>query len=468
MSYSHLFAQVYQNWSIEQLFFDLTQVKGKPLTPLEKTFLQGLLCGYSPSEIARLVYNNADNSNSVRVYLSNGLYRYIRELLQRQTGAKVTLKGWSHVIPLLTGYQRSTRSSSSSFTGEDLQEKIKLTHFIGRKQELNQLIYWILEDKAHLIGIFALQGMGKTTLMTEIVQQIQSAFQGVIWRSMNFPISLNDLLTNLLMVFSQGNIDSIPHSIHGKICLFFKYLRENRYLLVFNHWDALYDPQKYPISYHSDHEAYEQFLQQLGQEDHQSCCLISSREKSNEWRQLQNYGVHSLFLKGLLLEDAVELLQSQGVQGSGTEYYRLINACGGHPLMLNLLISSLTSPFFSNITDFINHHQILTPSLTRFLDKQFDRLTLQEQYAFFTLLIHQNWADKGQFRQNLALLSPDEQLVALESLQARLWLDPDTLKLQPEEVWRVYGFDRFLQQIKQDLGTSPLSPLVIHLLQQTL
>lgn len=39
-------------WDLEALYTDLASAKGKRLTPMEKLHLRGLLCGYSPAEIA--------------------------------------------------------------------------------------------------------------------------------------------------------------------------------------------------------------------------------------------------------------------------------------------------------------------------------------------------------------------------------------------------------------------------------
>lgn len=62
------FLEARHNWNLEKLYTDLAAAKGKGLTPVEKKFLRGLLCGYSPAEIAAQVYQSG-NSSAVRVYL---------------------------------------------------------------------------------------------------------------------------------------------------------------------------------------------------------------------------------------------------------------------------------------------------------------------------------------------------------------------------------------------------------------
>ncbi len=101
------FIEAKNNWELEKLYVDLASAKGKGLTPVEKKFLRGLLCGCSPAEIANIVYQSR-SSSTVRVYLSNGLYKYIEEMLSNQIEHSVKVKNWSRVTHLLekAGYKK--------------------------------------------------------------------------------------------------------------------------------------------------------------------------------------------------------------------------------------------------------------------------------------------------------------------------------------------------------------------------
>ena len=91
------FIEAKNNWDLDKLYIDLASSKGKALTPVERKILRGLLCGLSPAEIAQIVYKTR-SSSTVRVYLSNGLYKYLEEMLSSQVGKFVKVKNWSHVI----------------------------------------------------------------------------------------------------------------------------------------------------------------------------------------------------------------------------------------------------------------------------------------------------------------------------------------------------------------------------------
>ena len=74
------FVQATNYWYLETLYTDIASAKGKRLTPVEKLHLRGLLCGYSPAEIAERLNKNV---KGVEVDLSNTLYKYIKSLVDK-------------------------------------------------------------------------------------------------------------------------------------------------------------------------------------------------------------------------------------------------------------------------------------------------------------------------------------------------------------------------------------------------
>jgi ATP-dependent Clp protease ATP-binding subunit ClpA len=201
------FLEARHNWNLEKLYTDLAAAKGKGLTPVEKKFLRGLLCGYSPAEIAAQVYQSG-NSSAVRVYLSNGLYKYIQELLIQQGETGMPIKNWSRVTNLLekAGYKLGFNQKPSLTDNvpepsqnsievtqtvnntvnkyQEWQEAIDIEAFYGRQEELTQLEQWIVKDNCRLIAIMGMGGIGKTSLAVKIAQQTQEHFELLIWRSL--------------------------------------------------------------------------------------------------------------------------------------------------------------------------------------------------------------------------------------------------------------------------------------------
>lgn len=83
-SSDQMFAEAANYWDLERLYKALAEAKKqispharKGLTEREKLFLRGLLCGYSPAEIAgKLVQSR----KGVEVYMSKTLYQYLRTM----------------------------------------------------------------------------------------------------------------------------------------------------------------------------------------------------------------------------------------------------------------------------------------------------------------------------------------------------------------------------------------------------
>ena len=69
------FVEAESRWDLKTLYADLAAVKGKPLTPVEKLHLRGLLCGNSPAEIAEKLQKNP---KGVETDLCATIYRYVK------------------------------------------------------------------------------------------------------------------------------------------------------------------------------------------------------------------------------------------------------------------------------------------------------------------------------------------------------------------------------------------------------
>ncbi|MEG4284305.1 WD40 repeat domain-containing protein [Microcoleus sp. A006_D1] len=118
------FTRAIYDWDIEKLYSDLANAKQefaphtrRGLTPVEKRHLCGLLCGYSPAEMAVLLNKQI---KGVEVDLSKTLYRYIEILTNRQRNA---LKNWRDAIDWLeiARYKKQPKTSSGAILKATLQ-----------------------------------------------------------------------------------------------------------------------------------------------------------------------------------------------------------------------------------------------------------------------------------------------------------------------------------------------------------
>ncbi|NEO57933.1 MAG: helix-turn-helix domain-containing protein [Okeania sp. SIO3B5] len=127
------FAEAAQNWDLETLYTDLASAKGKRLTPTEKLHLRGLLCGYSPVEIAKKLEKNP---KGVETDLCATIYKYVKSLVDRRDRR---IENWRNISEWLEidGYR--CRSSPQVPLDSLLTEK-SVVNVTNINIENNQLV----------------------------------------------------------------------------------------------------------------------------------------------------------------------------------------------------------------------------------------------------------------------------------------------------------------------------------------
>lgn len=76
--------------------------------------------------------------------------------------------------------------------------------FCGRTQELAGLKKWVLEDRCRLVLLLGIGGIGKSAIAAQFVQQIQSAFEVVVWRSLQNAPPFSEWLETVLPVLLRA------------------------------------------------------------------------------------------------------------------------------------------------------------------------------------------------------------------------------------------------------------------------
>jgi hypothetical protein len=74
------FSEAEADWDLARLYSDLTAIKGKSLSPIEKLHLRGLLCGCSPTDIA---VTRHKTPRAINVNLCRTVYYYVKILVNR-------------------------------------------------------------------------------------------------------------------------------------------------------------------------------------------------------------------------------------------------------------------------------------------------------------------------------------------------------------------------------------------------
>jgi hypothetical protein len=134
-SSNELFMQAANNWDLETLYSDLSSVKGKRLTPVEKRHLRGLLCGFSPVEMAEKL---GKNGKGVETDLCATVYRYVKSLLDK---SDEKLENWRNISEWLddAGYKNNV----IQVPGLDLSPDKAVVNVTNINIENNQIVFLI-------------------------------------------------------------------------------------------------------------------------------------------------------------------------------------------------------------------------------------------------------------------------------------------------------------------------------------
>src|SRR6266567_3964692 len=165
----------------------------------------------------------------------------------------------------------------------------------------------MVQERCRVVSVVGLGGIGKSALVISAMHQLADHFQVVIFRSLRDAPSCDALLEGCLQVLAPESLAQAPQSLERRLRL----------------------------------------LRQVAQTAHQSCLLLTSREKPAELRALEGSRtpVRALRLAGLEAAACEYLLTEHEVMGSPEERARLVQAYSGNPLALRIVAETIADLF---------------------------------------------------------------------------------------------------------------------------
>ncbi len=191
-------------------------------------------------------------------------------------------------------------------------EAIDVSIFYGRALEIATLKECILTDRCRLVALLGMGGIGKTTLAMKMAEQFQDEFEYLIWHPLRNTPHVKDLLEELILFFSDHHEVNLPETVDSQISCLMKYLRQHRCLLVLDNFETVLQSGKLAGQYREGYEGYGELLRRVGDERHQSCLILTSREKpiGLTAKEGTSLPVRSLQLNGLGQEEGQEILKA--------------------------------------------------------------------------------------------------------------------------------------------------------------
>ncbi|MEM8804736.1 MAG: hypothetical protein AAGF01_01640 [Cyanobacteria bacterium P01_G01_bin.38] len=363
---------------------------------------------------------------------------------------------------------------------QDWGDAPELKNFVGRGSELSELRRWILKDRCRIVGILGFGGIGKTSvslklakggigktdLSLKLAHSIEEEFTHIVWRSVRGAPPLTYLLTEWLISLSTDDgVAYIPPTVDEKIKTLLAELQKKRCLLILDNVETILKARVGESQYRAGYENYGRLFNLISSSRHQSCLLMTSREKPHILDKSTPL-IRTLQLSGLKLADCQKIFSDVGeFSGSDDEWQELVQFYEGNPLALELAARHILEVFFGSIHAFLRNGKQVFRDLNDLLDWHFNRLSSPEKEIAYWFAINQEPIPLPELlRDILSNSSRKAASLTLQSLQRRIPVERIKAKmaftLQP--VLMEYIIERIIKAAISEIRSGEVALLRAH------
>ncbi|HEU5014221.1 MAG TPA: helix-turn-helix domain-containing protein, partial [Roseiflexaceae bacterium] len=337
----------------------------------------------------------------------------------------------------------------------DWGEVISVPTLYGRDSELETLHQWTVNDHCQVITILGIGGMGKSSLAITVAHQVAPAFDVVLFRSLQNGPPLAEVLDQVIRAVSIQHVTP-PHLMTDKIARLVQLFREHRCLLILDNFEALLQDGALSGTYRAGYEGYRALVQSLGEREHGSCLMLTSREKPGELGPLEGRTapVRTLQLTGLDARACQRILETKSISATAAHASAMAHFYGGNPLALQLVAEPIRDLFGGDVGAFLATGDAFFSGVGTVLQQQFTRSTPLEQAILRWLAIERELTDVDALLADLGSAATQRSvLTALESLRRRQLIErgPDQAGFTLQPFILEYLSDQLVTTVCQEL-----------------
>jgi len=347
---------------------------------------------------------------------------------------------------------------------------LDVSHFSGREVEVAELSAWIVQERCRLIVLLGMGGIGKSALVSLLGRQLAPQFDAVLWRSLRDSPPCEELVADCLTFCSDTPPAEFSSSLEQRINQLIARLHDRRCLLVLDNLETLLEEGDPEGNYRAGYQGYGRLIERLGEATHQSCVVLTSREKPREIEAAEGPRgpVRSLRLSGLSQEAARSLLEDKDLRGDSAAWRELIASYAGNPLALKIVGQAIIDLFAGEIVPFLHSGELIFNGIRVVLRQQVARLTWLEQTLLTWLAVVREWTSLDSL---LSLLVPRPTrarvLEALEGLWRRSLIERGAgASFTLQSVVMEYVTEALLDHLSEEIKTLAVDLLHRYALEQ--
>ena len=347
---------------------------------------------------------------------------------------------------------------------QDWGAAVDVSIFYGREQTLAALESWIVGDRVRLIALYGIGGIGKTTLTAKLAHRVADQFDCLIWRSLKNAPPVQETLKNLLNFFLEQPEIALPKNevadtLDTQIRQLVNCARAHRCLIVLDNVEPLFEEGDRAGTYRTGYEGYGDLFKTIGETDHNSCFVITSRELPKEITLQAGDALPTrcFQLSGLTEANGQQLVRTIGAfTGTTQAWAQLIRAYSGNPLALKMIAAAVRDYFDGDISSFLALSQedsLIFGDIRQLLVRQINRLTPLEKDIMYWLAINREPIAWQTLKADLLDAVPlNKILQAIDSLERRALIERDRSSITQQAVIMDYFTGELIHQICHEIS----------------